>query len=144
VLVVAPAVDEVALVVFVSVEREVGRVHVSRRTFIAAATAERRGHDPDVHVVQRWKFGAAGGAVAGQIGYSEHPARTVDAVGGDQAGDHVRDGLGEELLLVSHRPRVVDHEKEVDLVDGPGARRGVDECVGRAVARGRTPVHGRG
>src|SRR6185437_17088894 len=46
-------------------------------------------------------------------------AALVDAGRVHEPGDHVRDGLGEDLLLVGHGAGVVHHQDEVDLVDAP-------------------------
>ena len=58
--------------------------------------------------------------------------RRIDAHRRDQAVHEHRHGVAQDALLVRHRDRVIDHEEEVDLVDG-----GLRDLTDEHVARGR-------
>jgi hypothetical protein len=94
----------------------VGIVANTRRS----VPAERRRDHADVDVFDRVEVGDPHGAFAvGPTGADLGGRHGVDAHRIDEAADEIGDGGREDGLLVGHRRRVVDHEKEVDLRDRP-------------------------
>jgi hypothetical protein len=108
---------------------------------VGAVAAQARADEADVEVAHRDELApAAGGAgVERALGlYADGGAARVDAAGAQQAEEDVRQGLGEDLLLVVHRAGVVDDEEEIDLGGDEGrwrrGRRGAAGGGARGVA----------
>jgi hypothetical protein len=107
------AIDEVALVVVRGLAR------AREAAGVGAVAAEARRDDADVDVEDRIELALKPGGTLRRAG---RPPAAPRPVGSMQAGftrPFTRIGHGErqDLLLVGHRPRVVDGEHEVDLVD---------------------------
>ncbi len=117
--------DQVAEVVVRAVRGARARARVLRgvEAAVGAEAPEARRDDADVDVGHgRERARGAGGAHdrrarrlgrggEGLVGRGVEARRVEDAV------DQVGDGGGEDVLLVGHRRRVVDHQEQVDLVD---------------------------
>jgi len=76
-----------------------------------------RRDDADVNVVDRREFTLERGLALASDRLTKRAAVGVDAERVDQSIEQRRHCVVQDLLLVRHRPRVIDHEQEVDLVD---------------------------
>ena len=90
-----------------------------------SVAADRRGDDADVNVLDRHEVDHAGGAAPIGVALAHlRPRSRIDAHRIDEPTDQIRDRQRDDLLLVGHRRRVVEHDEQIDLHRPGVLRRG--------------------